>query len=124
MSTEKNKEIIKRLIMEVWGQGDMDLLADIVAIDFGVNHHRGVGGETVVHGDAESVSFRHFASPATHVGRFVQDCEGPTGTFLVLALIVAVHLAKHVHRILAGLSCEFIDEDVDRETDPVWTAVR
>ena len=34
MSTEKNKEIIDRLIMEVWGQGDMDLLADIVDTDF------------------------------------------------------------------------------------------
>ncbi|MGD8766107.1 MAG: ester cyclase [Desulfobacteraceae bacterium] len=34
MSTEINKTIIHRLILEVWSQGDMALLAEIVAPDF------------------------------------------------------------------------------------------
>ena len=34
MSAEENKSIIRRLIMEVWGNGDMTALDEIVSSDF------------------------------------------------------------------------------------------
>ncbi len=93
MSTEENKSIVKRWLEEVWGQGRIDAIRDLVSQDI-VDHDPApgqpcglAGQEWVAHGFLDSVSnislkvdnlmaqgdrvFDHWTLGATHTGNLL-----------------------------------------------------
>jgi steroid delta-isomerase-like uncharacterized protein len=65
MSIEKNKAIARRYQDEVWGKGDLDLIDELLAVDF-VDHSLPVGMDPSFAGAKRAVKGAHDAFPDGH----------------------------------------------------------